>query len=65
MTRHAGYAVSQKKRKRVEGIFGWLKTIGLMRKVRHRSRKLVEWMFTYTAVAYNLMRMIKLVGASA
>ena len=64
-TRHAGYAVSQKKRKRVEEIFGWMKTIGLMRKVRHRGRKLVEWMFTYTAAAYNLMRMIKLVGASA
>ena len=64
-TRHAGYAVSQKKRKRVEEIFGWMKTIGLMRKVRHRGRKLVEWMFTYTAAAYNLMRMVKLVGATA
>ena len=50
-TRHAGYAVSQKKRKRVEEIFGWMKTIGWMRKVRHRGRKLVEWMFTYTAAA--------------
>ncbi len=64
-TRHAGYAVSQKKRKRVEEIFGWMKTIGLMRKVRHRGRKLVEWMFTYTAAAYNLIRMVKLVGATA
>jgi transposase len=64
-TRHAGYAVSQKKRKRVEEIFGWMKTIGLMRKVRHRGRKLVAWMFTYTAAAYNLMRMTKLVGATA
>jgi hypothetical protein len=62
-TRHAGYAVSQRKRKRVEEIFGWMKTIGLMRKVRHRGRKLVQWMFTYTAAAYNLMRMGKLVGA--
>jgi transposase len=59
-TRHAGYAVSQRKRKRVEEIFGWMKTIGLMRKVRHRGRALVEWMFTYTAAAYNLMRMGKL-----
>lgn len=50
-TRHAGYAVSQKKRKRVEEIFGWMKTIGLMRKVRHRGRKLVRWMFTYTMAA--------------
>jgi IS5 family transposase len=64
-TRHAGYAVSQRKRKRVEEIFGWMKTIGLMRKVRHRGRELVEWMFTYTAAAYNLMRMSKLVGAKA
>jgi transposase len=64
-TRHAGYAVSQRKRKRVEEIFGWMKTIGLMRKVRHRGRELVEWMFTYTAAAYNLMRMGKLVGAKA
>ena len=64
-TRHRGYAVSQKKRKRVEEIFGWMKTIGLMRKVRHRGRKLVAWMFTYTAAAYNLMRMTKLLGATA
>jgi hypothetical protein len=64
-TRHAGYAVSQRKRKRVEEIFGWMKTLGLMRKVRHRGRELVEWMFTYTAAAYNLMRMTKLVGAKA
>lgn len=64
-TRHAGYAVSQRKRKRVEEIFAWMKTIGLMRKVRHRGRKLVEWMFTYTAAAYNLMRMTKLLGANA
>ena len=63
-TRHAGYAVSQRKRKRVEEIFGWMKTIGLMRKVRHRGRELVEWMFTYTAAAYNLMRMTKLLGAN-
>ncbi len=64
-THHAGYAVSQRKRKRVEEIFGWMKTIGLMRKVRHRGRELVEWMFAYTAAAYNLMRMAKLVGANA
>ena len=64
-TRQAGYAVSQKKRKRVEEIFGWMKTIGLMRKVRHRGRKLVAWMFTYTAAAYNLIRMTKLMEATA
>jgi transposase len=64
-TRHPGYALSQKKRKRVEEIFGWMKTIGLMRKVRHRGRKRVEWMFTWTAALYNLVRMRNLLGATA
>ena len=56
-TRHRGYEVSQRKRKRVEEIFGWLKTIGLMRKTRHRGVERVGWMFTFTAAAYNLVRM--------
>ena len=56
-TGQPGYAVSQKKRKRVEEIFGWLKTIGLMRKTRHRGILRVGWMFTFTAAAYNLVRM--------
>lgn len=56
-TRHAGYAVSMRKRKRVEEIFGWMKTVGLMRKTRHRGRERVDWMFTFTAAAYNLIRM--------
>ncbi len=56
-TRHPGYAVSMKKRKRVEEIFGWMKTVGLMRKTRHRGRERVDWMFTFTAAAYNLIRM--------
>jgi hypothetical protein len=55
-TRHAGYAVSQQRRKRVEEIFGWLKTIGLMRKTRHRGTRRVGWMFTFTLAAYNLVR---------
>jgi transposase len=59
-TRHAGYAVSQRKRKRVEEIFGWQKTVGLLRKVRHRGLKLVGWVFTFTAAAYNLVRLQKL-----
>ena len=63
-TRQAGYAGSQQKCQRVEEIFGWRKTIGLMQKVRHRGRKLVAWMFTYTAAAYNLMRMTKLLEAT-
>src|SRR5207249_11575409 len=55
-TRHAGYAVSQQRRKRVEEIFGWLKTIGLMRKTRHRGTRRVDWMFTFALAAYNLVR---------
>ena len=55
-TRHAGYAVSQRKRKRVEEIFGWLKTVGGMRKLRHRGLELVRWMFTFATAAYNLVR---------
>jgi transposase len=61
-TRHAGYAISQKKRKRVEEIFGWMKTIGGMRKLRHRGLELVAWMFTLTAAAYNLVRMRSLLA---
>ena len=59
-TRHPGYAVSMRKRKRVEEIFGWMKTVGLMRNMRHRGRERVDWMFTFTAAAYNLIRMRKL-----
>ncbi len=55
-TRHAGYQVSQKKRKRVEEVFGWMKSIGLLRKLRHRGLERVGWMFTFTAAAYNLVR---------
>src|SRR6266850_8416812 len=55
-TRHAGYAESQKKRKRVEEIFGWLKTVGLMRKTRHRGVRRVQWVFTFAAAVYNLVR---------
>ncbi|PYN95759.1 MAG: IS5/IS1182 family transposase, partial [Candidatus Rokuibacteriota bacterium] len=55
-TRHPGYAVSQQRRKRVEEIFGWLKTIGLMRKTRHRGTRRVDWMFTFALAAYNLVR---------
>ena len=56
-TRHAGYTKSQRKRKRIEEVFGWLKTIGLMRKTRHRGVQRVGWMFTFAAAAYNLVRM--------
>lgn len=55
--RHAGYAISQRKRKRIEECFGWLKTITLIRKVRHRGIEKVGWVFTFAAAAYNLVRM--------
>jgi transposase len=56
-TRHAGYQLSQRKRKRIEEVFGWMKTVGTLRKTRHRGVFKVGWVFTFTAAAYNLVRM--------
>ena len=56
-TRRAGYQVSQRKRKRVEEVFGWMKTIGIFRKTRHRGLETVAWIFTFSAAAYNIVRM--------
>ena len=56
-TRHAGYEISQRKRKRIEEVFGWMKTVGMLRKTRHRGLFKVGWVFTFTAAAYNLVRM--------
>jgi len=56
-TRHAGYDLSQRARKRVEEIFGWLKTVGGLRKTRFRGTARVGWMFTWALAAYNLVRM--------
>jgi hypothetical protein len=64
-TRHPGYALSQRARKRVEEIFGWLKTIGLMRKTRHRGVAKVGWMFIFSTAVYNLVRMRNLILAGA
>lgn len=64
-TRHPGYAVSQRKRKLVEQGFGWMKTIGGLRKLRHRGGALVEWIFTLTAAAYNIVRLRRLRPAMA
>ena len=63
-TRHPGYAISQIKRKRIEECFGWIKTVGGLRKTRHRGRALVEWFLTLTAAAYNLVRIPKLLAAT-
>jgi transposase len=62
-TRHPGYAISMTKRKRIEEPFGWMKTVGVMRKTRHCGRSLVEWFFVLTAAAYNLIRIPKLLAA--
>ena len=46
-TRHEGYQVSQRKRKRIEEVFGWIKTVGTLRKTRHRGLETVAWVFTF------------------
>jgi len=64
-TRHPGYAVSVRVRKRIEEVFGWTKSAAGLRKTRHRGLARVRWMFTLTANAYNLVRLPKLMGAAA
>jgi IS5 family transposase len=64
-TQHPGYSVSQRVRKRVEEIFGWLKTVGLMRKTRYKGVDRVGWMFTFAATVYNLVRMRNLLTEAA
>lgn len=56
-TRHTSYAASQKFRKRIEEVFGWLKTVGLFRKTRYRGIRKIDWHFTLAVTAYNLVRM--------
>ena len=63
-TRHPGYAVSQQKRKLVEQGFGWMKTVGGLRKLRHRGGPLVAWILTFTAAAYNIVRLRRLLPAT-
>ena len=63
-TQHTGYVISQKKRKRIEECFGWLKTIALLRKVRHRGTLKVDWIFTFACAAYNLVRMRNLMAVT-
>jgi Transposase DDE domain len=64
-TQHAGYAVSQRKRKRVEEIFGWMKTVAMLRKTRHRGIGRVSWMFTLGVAVYNLVRIRNLMAGPA
>jgi Transposase DDE domain len=64
-TRHAGYAASQRIRKRIEESFGWIKTIAGQERTKFRGRERVEWAFTFAAAAYNLARLPKLLEAWA
>ncbi|MCL1986205.1 MAG: hypothetical protein FWG59_07145 [Betaproteobacteria bacterium] len=56
-THHAGYAISQGKRKRVGAIFGWMKTIAWLRKARYKDEEKIDWLFTLSAAACNMVRM--------
>jgi transposase len=59
-TRHPGYAISQRIRKRIEEGFGWMKTVAGLRKTKYRGLDKVGWTFTFAAAAYNLIRLPKL-----
>jgi transposase len=59
-SRHPGYELSQKKRKRIEEIFGWMKTVGGLRKLRYRGKRRVNWIFLFCSAAFNLIRMVNL-----
>jgi hypothetical protein len=63
-TRHPGDVLSQQKRKRIEEMFAWLKTVAGLRKTRHRGVARVGWMFTFTLAAYNLVRMRNLAAVA-
>jgi transposase len=64
-TRHSGYAISQRIRKRIEEAFGWIKTIAGQERTKFRGRERVGWAFTFAAAAYNLARLPKLLETSA
>ena len=62
-SRHAGYAASQRIRKRIEEAFGWIKTVAGLRKTKLRGLAKVDWAFTFAAAAYNLVRLPRLLEA--
>ena len=64
-TRHAGYAASQRIRKRIEEAFGWIKTVAGLRKTKLRGLERIDWAFTFAAAAYNLVRAPRLLAAAA
>lgn len=63
-TGQPGYAISQQKRKLVEQVFGWMKTVAGLRKLRHRGGLLVDWIVTFAAAAYNLVRLRTLLAST-
>ena len=64
-TRHPGYAASQRIRKRIEEAFGWIKRVAGMRETKLRGLDKVDWAFAFTAAAYNLVRLPKLLAGAA
>jgi transposase len=64
-TRHEGYTISQQRRKLIEQVFGWMKTVGGLRKLRHCGGERVDWIVTFTAAAYNLVRLRTLLARPA
>jgi hypothetical protein len=64
-TCHPGYAISQRQRKLVEQAVRWMKTVGLLRRWRHRGGGLVDWIFSCTVAAYNLLRWRNLTAMAA
>jgi IS5 family transposase len=64
-TRHPGYAISQRIRKRIEEAIGWAKTVAGLRKMRHRGLPKVDWQFTFAMAAYDLVRLPKLLAEAA
>ncbi len=61
-TRHPGYEISQQKRKRIEQSFGWMKMVGMLRKVKLRGIDKAGWLFTFTGAAYNHRRLRNLMA---
>jgi IS5 family transposase len=63
-TRHSAYAISQRIRKRVEEIFGWMKTVGGFRRTRYRGLERTQLAGYLVATAYNLVRLVRLIGST-
>jgi IS5 family transposase len=64
-TKQPGYDVSQNKRKRIEEIFGWMKTVGGLRKLRYRGKRRVNWIFVFCSAAFNLVRIVNIARQAA